>query len=809
MFSHSVDLNKIFFKTETYDPSTNYPVYIFDSTALPNPNNCNFQSVIDSLVQRIPDTRYVLVFFTAGLSNDPQFSINHKGHPSAGKNVDNGDTDSDATSSAAAITTFSWVWGVKAFKSISKEKRRHLRKIYIVHESWWIRALTEVLKNLISSKFMNSKQKKVLHINNLSELSKHLDITKLNISLANYYYEFHNNSENDTLKSNKNKNRNRADSTSVSEINEINMATKIIVPIHLQDVFGIPFYENQLSWYYYNLIFFKINQMFYFRINENVRHLILFHNNSPNIIFQSDLIKDAVSRNQLITLDEFDIYPLINIWKFFLKNLNGFDSLLPVDLLLKRKFLIESETLSHTNELLLELLKFNNLEVILNDLMNFFLIPIIYTDMKLLNDDSNYTYKLLKFLIKFLCGSDIAKVVSNHDKKLISIFIKNLLIYWPFLDSNNLKIQKNIPAPPPSRKKNNNSTAMPAQVQQQITSTLQNFELYININNLILDNERLLSDDEFLISRLQDAKHLNNFNVLSNSHQLQAMMCSSPTFQSFGVSVDSTNEDRKKKFPNFKDNFKNLLSNYSSSRSGSNINLIDDAVSVSSDEISSVKNNHANNGPNSNQAVLKKKLPKLPPRSMTSNFEQHLLYMQKPIPPQLPDRQAVALTQSEENLILSNQDPYGSISEYGNNNESTSSLGLENMTLNNANVPARLANRGNGHFHNNSSSTISSLSNGSSASLSNIGFPNNNITITSTSSSSLPVNAKGIAPPPIPAKAKPKLLIKKKTLEEQKFILQDKKKYAGIEGGKVVKLAQLFEERLESIHILDEIQVNE
>lgn len=164
---------KAFFKTDTIDPFTNLPVYVFDSNYLPNFEDVDLdRKTLEQLIvkafkrimTRIPKHPYVLTCFTSGFRN-----FNH--------------------------TNNSWVTCLKCYQLLPEELRSHLKKIYIVHESWLVRSMIQVLQNVLRISFFKTnsingeRYDRLIHCNNLSDLSKYIDITKIRISLDVYLYD--------------------------------------------------------------------------------------------------------------------------------------------------------------------------------------------------------------------------------------------------------------------------------------------------------------------------------------------------------------------------------------------------------------------------------------------------------------------------------------------------------------------------------------------------------------------------------------------------------------------------------------------
>ncbi|KAI3406028.2 ECM25 [Candida oxycetoniae] len=118
---------------------------------------------------------------------------------------------------SSGLNKISWVWGLKFIKSFMMTESgdngynlKNLVKIFLVHDSWFIKSITSVLYNFNSTKKNLSnlnkildtfaldstrttagedKQTIVVHCRDLSQLAEYLDITKLKISLNIYKYD--------------------------------------------------------------------------------------------------------------------------------------------------------------------------------------------------------------------------------------------------------------------------------------------------------------------------------------------------------------------------------------------------------------------------------------------------------------------------------------------------------------------------------------------------------------------------------------------------------------------------------------------
>ncbi|KAF5096123.1 hypothetical protein DV451_004396 [Geotrichum candidum] len=165
---------RVVYPTSTFDPSTRLPLVIMNSTAFPKSPDDYTPELMAKFIERLPRKPYALVFFACGAPNKP-----------------------------------SWSWISKIYAMLDRQVKKRVDKVYVVHESWWVRAVTEMFRGVVSSKF----KKKIFHISSLSDLAKHIDITKLNIPLQVY-------------------------------IHNLKVETTITIPRHYSPVFGVPLHRS-------------------------------------------------------------------------------------------------------------------------------------------------------------------------------------------------------------------------------------------------------------------------------------------------------------------------------------------------------------------------------------------------------------------------------------------------------------------------------------------------------------------------------------------------------------------------------------
>lgn len=71
----------------------------------------------------------------------------------------------------------SWSWLVQSYNSLGRKYRKNLKALYLVHSTWWVRVMFEVMSNIISPKFA----RKVRHIDTLSELAQHTSFLEIDV----------------------------------------------------------------------------------------------------------------------------------------------------------------------------------------------------------------------------------------------------------------------------------------------------------------------------------------------------------------------------------------------------------------------------------------------------------------------------------------------------------------------------------------------------------------------------------------------------------------------------------------------------
>lgn len=126
------------------------PMVIISSSALPDPQEVSY----DLLLQRIlayldlfVESDYTVVFFAAGGRYAPNWN---------------------------------WVW--KAYRSLSRKYRKNLKRLLIVHPSFFSKMLFSLAGAVISPKFF----RKIVYVDTLSELATQVPLTQIDIPPAVY-----------------------------------------------------------------------------------------------------------------------------------------------------------------------------------------------------------------------------------------------------------------------------------------------------------------------------------------------------------------------------------------------------------------------------------------------------------------------------------------------------------------------------------------------------------------------------------------------------------------------------------------------
>lgn len=365
-----INVNNIFFRSYSVDPNSGHAIYVFDSTYLPASDEIGDKQVydllinalMDRLVMKLPQAPYSLVIFSSGFSQ----------------------------------RKISWVYGIKMFAKLPKETKFYLQKIFIVHESFFVRSVYQVISNAMNFNFLDSKDSQhdfpsLVHVLDLTSLSELIDITRLRISLNVYLYDY--------------------------QIRE-----HINVPEE---------YYNRLTplaiRQYRQLVFDKI-----FKKLQNDALLCELIFQKPGNYKKVNIFLDIIKRNNYIDLSQWDIYSLASVWlNYFIKN--KAKPLIPIELIP----LPIVDDLKFTSETFRKIIKFNQYQDLFMVIFPFFNRIIAHGEST--KHDSR---TLSKALTPALCKEKLS-MMTNDRLAIGSRYIKNLLDFFP-------EIAKEISSPPSS-----------------------------------------------------------------------------------------------------------------------------------------------------------------------------------------------------------------------------------------------------------------------------------------------------------------------------------------------------------------------
>ena len=364
-----ISINKLFFKSFSIDPNSGHSIYVFDSTYLPDPAEIGddkqvYDMLIDelmgTLIAKLPSSPFSLVIFSSGFTQKK----------------------------------ISWVYGIKMFSKLPREAKYYLQKTYIVHESFFIRTVYQVLVKALNIKYltqMNSdvssveensfengtQQVSIVHVPDLTALSQLIDIARLRISLNVYLYDY-------------------------------SIEDSVHVP---QNYFDRLSDINRRK--YRQLVFDKIFRKLTTYV---VKTELIFQ--KPGSSKKVNIFLDLMERNNYVDISQWDIYSLGTIFLSFLKN--KAKPLIPVDLI---PLPIEDD-IESTFRTFINIINYNNYYHLLITVF-----PLFISILKFPEETKHDSRSLSKVLAPALCHIKLS--ISNDDKLAIGTrFIKNLLENW-------------------------------------------------------------------------------------------------------------------------------------------------------------------------------------------------------------------------------------------------------------------------------------------------------------------------------------------------------------------------------------------
>ncbi|KAL4072880.1 hypothetical protein V8B97DRAFT_2023198 [Scleroderma yunnanense] len=132
-----------------FQAGVDYEVVVCAS-ALPDPQAVSYDMLLSCILSYLNlyvESDYIVVFFAAGAKHAPSWN---------------------------------WIW--KAYRSLSRKYRKNLKRLHIVHSSFFSKMLFSLAGAIISPKFF----RKIVYINTLTELAHHVPLTQIDISPAIY-----------------------------------------------------------------------------------------------------------------------------------------------------------------------------------------------------------------------------------------------------------------------------------------------------------------------------------------------------------------------------------------------------------------------------------------------------------------------------------------------------------------------------------------------------------------------------------------------------------------------------------------------
>lgn len=360
-------MDRIFYKSDTVDAYTGNPIYVFDTSHLPPTDSIDYDLFVPTMMRSLPKHPYVVIMFSGGLNK------------------------------------ILWIWGVKFLKSFLADSGEHanvenLQKVIAVHESWFVKSITQILTNFSFSKntlarlnslFDSRKHDKNLltSCDSLSELSGYVDITRLKLSLNIYKHD--------------------AGVTMTPTIDMQFPVEPIITSATTYSARSDPIFFH----HFYQL--FHIVELYAHKVE------MLFH--KPGNRLNTDILFMCMLRNQLLWINDWDLYCIASCFKKILLEVSL--PLLPVD---KITLPMRDDT--------------DYLVVVLNNIFasgastgaDTVLFQVLELCRKIVdhNQTTRHTYVTI---LRSMCHALTHEINSQTHKDRIAVgvrFIKNLLVNW-------------------------------------------------------------------------------------------------------------------------------------------------------------------------------------------------------------------------------------------------------------------------------------------------------------------------------------------------------------------------------------------
>ena len=365
-------MERIFYKSAAYDRNTKLPIYIFDTTFLPSPEQIDYDAFLLTLMQSLPKEKYVLVMFSCGL------------------------------------VKISWLWGIKFLRMFLSDNNDHLlllEKVISVHDSWFIKSITTILNNYnytkknfralnriiesftIKDQVQNTMpcSHNLVKCRTLYELHEHVDITKLKISLNVYKF----------------------DSQFEPKVTSLRIGPTMNKKVKFNLQYNLPFY------FHFYQIFNIVNSF-----GSNTDLIFYKPGNKNNTL----ILCDCVNRNQMFWINDWDLHCIAASLKRMIMELP--EPLIPlnkVSLPLRNDYLSVKSNFSRIIDSYDKDSKNKDILVQLCDVC-----------CKLIRDShvTKHTHSSISKSLSHSISQEIV-LVQNRDKiQIIYQFFKNVLSYW-------------------------------------------------------------------------------------------------------------------------------------------------------------------------------------------------------------------------------------------------------------------------------------------------------------------------------------------------------------------------------------------
>lgn len=427
-------MERIFYLANTADPVTDLPIYLFDTSFLPTPEEINYEELIPVLLQKVPRHPFCLIVFSLGLNR------------------------------------ILWVWGLKFLKRFLSDKQnmKNLQKMVTVHELWLVKLLTQILtnyhltmKNLnLINRYIdiglsnivelfalyNANQVKLINCLLLLQLSNYFDITKLKISLAVYRYD-----------------------AKIAPL-ELTMRYKPLINQYT----AIDYNKNPLFMHHFTQLLAIVQ-------THGTEVELLFHR--PGNKTLTDVLYNCINRNQILWINDWDIYCIGGVVKRITSELPV--TLIPVDMIP----LPVADTMTYLLSLYLKLDEFHTQQ---GQGYNRLLWEMLGLASKLLKA-AEITKHTANSLARLLAHCMSHQVVSSHSKDQIAIVVRVLTHMIEWWDEIGIEVATE-PLQPVERELEREQKAPPLPPRKQTSQELKINDLY----NMSFDHTMndTFSDDE-------------------------------------------------------------------------------------------------------------------------------------------------------------------------------------------------------------------------------------------------------------------------------------------------------------------------